>query len=73
MHKMSKESAASLAAAYGEVAKWREAFDIAVKYMAILINHSLEGKTFEPGIISDEEKIDIKFRKELEKKVGIKK
>ena len=72
MHKMSKESAASLAAAYGEVAKWREAFDIAVKYMTILTNYSLEDKTFEPGVISDEEKIDIEFRKELKKKVGIK-
>ena len=72
MHKMSKESAASLAAAYGEVAKWRDAFDIAVKYMTILSNYSLKDKTFEPYVVSDEEKIDIEFRKELKKKVGIK-
>ena len=38
MHKMSKESAASLAAAYGEVAKWREAFDICIQYIEILNN-----------------------------------
>ena len=38
MHKMSKESAASLASAYGEVAKWREAFDICIQYIEILNN-----------------------------------
>ena len=38
MHKMSKESAASLSAAYGEVAKWREAFDICMKYIERLNN-----------------------------------
>jgi len=71
MHKMSKESAASLSAAYGEVAKYREAFDIAVKYIRILINYSLEHKTFEKGVISEEEKIDNEFRNELMEKVGI--
>lgn len=35
-HKMSKESASSLASAYGQVAKYREAFDIALKYILIL-------------------------------------
>ena len=38
MHKMSKESASSLAAAYGETAKWREAFDICMKYIERLNN-----------------------------------
>ena len=41
MHKMSKESASSLAAAYGETAKWREAFDICMKYIERLNNLSL--------------------------------
>ena len=72
MHKMSKESASSLAGAHSEAAKWKEAFDIAVKYMTILINYSLEDKTFESGVVSDEEKIDILFREELKKKLGIK-
>ena len=35
-HKMSKESASSLAGAYGQVAKYREAFDIALKYILLL-------------------------------------
>ena len=72
MHKMSKESASSLSAAYSETAKWKEAFEIAVKYMNILINYSLEDKTFESGVVSDEEMIDIEFHEELKKKLGIK-
>ena len=71
MHKMSKESANQLMSAYGQVAKYREAFDIAVKYISILINYSLEHKTFEKGVVSEEEKIDNEFRNELMEKVGI--
>ena len=38
MHKMSKESANQLMSAYGQVAKWREAFDICIQYIEILNN-----------------------------------
>lgn len=38
MHKMSKESASALAAAYAQVAKYREAFDICIKHIEILYN-----------------------------------
>ena len=38
MHKMSKDSANQLAAAYSQVAKYREAFDICMKYVEILNN-----------------------------------
>tara|TARA_R110002167_G_scaffold85904_4_gene232754 strand:+ start:491 stop:664 length:174 start_codon:yes stop_codon:yes gene_type:complete len=35
-HRMSKESASALAGAYSQVAKYREAFDIAMKYCKLL-------------------------------------
>tara|TARA_R100001530_G_C4216743_1_gene128855 strand:+ start:292 stop:516 length:225 start_codon:yes stop_codon:yes gene_type:complete len=38
MHKMSKDSANQLAAVYAQVAKYREAFDICIKYIEILYN-----------------------------------
>ena len=35
-HRMSKESASALAGAYGEIAKYREAYDILVQYIVML-------------------------------------